>query len=140
MPVAVFLLQRAVLEPAVEFSRNRAIGNSAPLIAAIEQHRATRGHYPLSLLSVHPDHSPGVIGIERFHYEPSGDAYNLLFEQPASPMGTQEFVVYNPRGEQNATSHALDLLEFTAERLGLARGHHAVHDLPHAHWKSFWFD
>ena len=88
VPVAVFLLQRAVLEPAVEFSRNRAISNSAQLIADIEQYRATRGHYPPSLLSVHKDYSPGVIGIEKFHYEPSGDAFNLLFEQPASPLGT----------------------------------------------------
>ena len=99
VPVAVFLLQRAILDPAVEFSRDRAISNSALLIADIEQYRATRGHYPPSLLSVHKDYSPGVIGIEKFHYEPSGDAFNLLFEQPASPLGTREFVIYNPRGE-----------------------------------------
>ena len=55
VPVAVFLLQRAVLEPAVEFSRHRAISNSAQLIADIEHYRATRGHYPPSLLSVNKD-------------------------------------------------------------------------------------
>lgn len=140
VPVAVFLLQRAVLEPAVEFSRHRAMSNSAQLIADIEQYRDTRGHYPSSLLSVHKDYSPGVIGIEKFHYEPSGEAFNLIFEQPASPLGTQEFVVYNPRGEQTATSHALDLLQFTPERLERARGYYAVHDVPHTHWKYFWFD
>lgn len=140
VPVAVFLLQRAVLEPAVEFSRTRAISNSAQLIADIEQYRVTRGHYPPSLLSVNKDYSPGVIGIEKFHYEPSGDAFNLLFEQPASPLGTQEFVVYNPRGEQTATSHALDLLQFNPETLERARGYYAVHDVPHTHWKYFWFD
>lgn len=140
VPVAVFLLQRAVLEPAVEFSRNRAISNSAQLIADIEQYRATRGHYPFSLLSVHKDYPPGVIAIDKFHYEPSGDAYNLLFEQPASPLGTQEIVVYNPRGEQTATSHALDLLQFTPERLERARGYYAVYDVPHTQWKYFWFD
>ena len=140
VPVAVFLLQRAVLQPAVEFSRNRAMSNSAQLIADIEQYRATRGQYPPSLLAVHKDYSPGIIGIEKFHYEPSGDAYNLLFEQPASPLGTQEFVIYNPRGEQTATSHALDLLQFAPERLERARGYYAVHDVPHTHWKYFWFD
>lgn len=140
VPVAVFLLQWAVLEPAVEFSRNRAISNSAQLIADIERYRATRGHYPPSLMSVHKDYSPGVIGIEKFHYEPSGDAFNLLFEQPASPLGTQEFVVYNPRGEQTATSHAMDLLQFTPETLERARGYYTVQDVPHTHWKYFWFD
>ncbi len=121
VPVAVFLLQRAILEPAVEFSRNRAISNSAQLIADIEKYRATRGHYPPSLLSVNKDYSPGVIGIDKFHYE-------------------REFVIYNPRGEQTATSHALDLLQFTPERLERARGYYAVHDVPHTHWKYFWFD
>jgi hypothetical protein len=140
VPIAVFPLQQAVLEPAVEFSRNRAISNSAQLIADIEQYHATRGHYPPSLLSVNKDYKPGVMGIEKFHYEPSGDAFNLLFEQPASPLGTREFVVYNPRGEQTATSHAMDLLEFTPERLERARGYYAVHDAPHARWKYFWFD
>ena len=124
----------------VAFSRNRAIGNSARLISDIEQYRATRGHYPPSLLSVNKDYKPGVVGIEKFHYEPSGDAFNLLFEQPASPLGTREFVVYNPRGEQTATSHALDLLEFTPERLERARGYYAGHDVPHTHWRYFWFD
>lgn len=140
VPVAVFLLQRAVLEPAVEFSRNRAMSNSVELIADIEQYRAARGHYPPSLLSVHKDYSPGVIGIERFRYEPSGQAFNVLFEQPAAPLGTQEFVVYNPRGEQTATSHAMDLLQFTPELLERTRGYYAVHDVPHTHWKYFWFD
>lgn len=140
VPVAVFLLQRAVIGPAVGFSRSRAISNSARLIADIERYRAARGHYPPSLLSVNKDYSPGVVGIEKFHYEPSGDAFNLLFEQPASPLGTREFVVYNPRGEQTATSHAMDLLEYTPERLERARGYYAVHDVPHTRWKYFWFD
>ena len=140
VPIAVFLLQQVVLEPAVEFSRNRAISNSAQLIADIEQYHATRGHYPPSLLSVHRDYSPEIIGIERFHYEPSGDAFNLVFEQPASPLGTREFVVYNPRGEQTATSHAMDLLQYTPQTLELSRGYYAVHDVPNTHWKYFWFD
>ena len=140
VPVAVFLLQWVILEPAVEFSRNRAMSNSARLIADIEQYRATRGHYPPSLLSVNKDYKPGVIGIEKFHYEPSGEAFNLLFEQPASPLGTQEFVVYNPRGEQTMTGHAMDILEFTPDRLERARGYYAVHDVPRTRWRYFWFD
>lgn len=142
VPIAVALLQQVTVDGAVTFSRNRAIRNSAPLIAAIEQYRAMRGRYPESLLSVNPDYWPGVIGIPKYHYEPHGGAYNLVFEQFTYHLGTREFVVYNPRDEHVMTSHAIDLLELTAERLAVerTRGHHAVHDTPHRHWKYFWFD
>ena len=142
VPVAVALLQMAVVEPAIEFSRNRAIRNSARLIADIEQYRATHGRYPASLFAVHEDYWPGVIGIHKYFYEPRGDAYNLFFEQFASQFGTQEFVMYNPRDEQAMTSHKLDLLELSPRELIVeqGRGHYAVHDAPHPHWKYFWFD
>ncbi len=140
VPLAVFLVQQALVPRAVEFSRDRAIRNAALLIADIERHRAARGTYPSSLLSVWKDYSPSVIGIERYHYEPSGDAYNLLFEQPAADLATREFVVYNPRDEQVATSHAMDLLQYSPEHLERRRGYFAVHETPHAHWKYFWFD
>jgi hypothetical protein len=142
VPVAAELLQLALLGPAVAFSRDRAIRNSAPLIAAIEQYRTTHGRYPASLLSVNPDYWPGVIGIPRYHYEPNGDAYNLFFEQFTHQLGTREFVMYNPRDEHVMTSHAMDLLELTPEQLQLerTRGHYAVHNEWHPHWKYFWFD
>lgn len=142
VPIAVTLLQMAVVPRAIAFSRNRAIQNSAPLIAEIERHRAANGRYPASLLSVHADIHPGVIGIEKYHYEPSGDAYNLLFEQPALHFGTREFVVYNPRDQQTVTSHRLDRLQLTPSELALehTRGHNAAHDAGHPHWKYFWFD
>jgi hypothetical protein len=140
VPLAVFLVQQALVPRAVEFSRDRAIRNAALLIADIERHRTARGTYPSSLLSVWKDYSPSVIGIERYHYEPSRDAYNLLFEQPAADLATREFVVYNPRDEQVATGHAMDLLEYSIEQLERRRGYFAVHQTPHAHWKYFWFD
>lgn len=139
-PLAVFILQLAVVPPAVDFSRDRAIQNAAPLIADIEAYRATRGAYPPSLLSVWPDYKPGVIGIERYHYEPSDGSYNLAFEQIARELPTREFVLYNPRDEQVFTSHAMDLLQYSPERLQRARGYFAVHDTGHPHWKYFWFD
>ncbi len=136
------LLQMAVVAPAIEFSRSRAIRNSARLIADIEQYRAVHGRYPESLLSVWEDYVPGVIGIKEYHYEPSGDAYNLFFEQFALQFGTREFVMYNPRDQQVMTSHKMDLLQLTPQELALeqSRGHYAVHDAPHPHWKYFWFD
>lgn len=142
VPVAVALLQMAVLPRAIEASRSRAIQNSAQLIADIEQHRAAHGRYPGSLLSVWPDYKPDVIGIKEYHYEPSGDSYNLIFEQIALNFGTREFVVYNPLDQQVMTSHRMDLLRLTPGGLELerSRGHYAVHDAPHPHWKYFWFD
>ena len=142
VPVAVLLLQYALLERAVEFSRNRAILNSAPLIAAIEQHRIANGRYPTSLLAVVNDYKPNVIGIRNYQYEQHGDAYNLFFEQFAYRFGTQEFVMYNPRDEHVMTVHAIDLLELTPAQLALdrTRGHYALNNSPHPHWKYFWFD
>jgi len=142
VPAAVALLRIALAEPAAEFSRNRAIRNAAPVIADIEQHRVANGRYPRSLVSVHPDYLPGIIGIKEYRYEPSGEAYNLLFAQHSLRIGTQEIVMYNPRGEQVMTSHALDVLQLSPEQLALdrTRGHNAVHDAPQPNWKYFWYD
>ena len=140
LPPTVLLLQQTLLGRAVGFSRDLAIANAAPLIADIERYRAERGTYPRSLLSVWPDYKPGVIGIERYHYEPSGDAYNVAFEQIARDLATREFVVYNPRDQQVFTSHAMDLLQYPPDRLQRSRGYFGVYDTAHPHWKSFWFD
>ena len=142
VPIAVLLLQLVMAGPATEFSRSRAIRNSAWLIADIEQYRAEHGRYPASLLSVWEDYLPGLIGIKEYHYEASGEAYNLFFEHSNFRFGTREFVMYNPRDEQAMTSHKMDLLQLTPEELVLdrSRGHYAVHDAPHPHWKYFWFD
>lgn len=142
VPVAVALLQFGVLGTAVEFSRNRAIRSSAPLIAAIEQYRTAHGRYPLSLLAGLPDYSPGVIGIPQYHYEPNGEAYNLVFEQFTSRFATQEFVMYNPRDEHIMSAHAGDRLQHTPEELRQerTRSYYALNATPHPHWKYFWFD
>jgi hypothetical protein len=142
VPAVVALLQTALVGPAVAFSRDLAIRNSAPLIAAIERYRAAHGRYPPSLLTVNPDYRPGVIGVGAYHYEPSGAAYNLFFEQFTDRLGAREFVMYNPRGEHVMTSHAVDLLELTPQQLELERrrGYFALQDAPHPHWKYFWFD
>ena len=142
VPVVVALMQFMFVERAIEYSRNRAINNSAPIIAAIEEYRTSNGHYPASLLAEWPDYLPRVIDISQYHYQPHGDAYNLVCEQFNYRVGTREFVVYNPRDEQVMTAHARDILEFTPSQLALerTRGHYAQHDLPQPHWKSFLFD
>lgn len=142
VPVAVTLIQLVIGEPLTDFSRDRAIRNSAPLIADIERYRAANGRYPLSLVSVNKDYWPSVIGIRDYQYEPRGDAYNLLFEQITFELGTKEIVMYNPRGEHAMTSHAMDVLQLTPEQLALdqTRGHNSLHDAPQPNWKYFRFD
>jgi hypothetical protein len=142
VPVAVFLVQMAVVDRAIDFSRSRAIENSAPLIAEIERYRVSNGRYPVSLYALSPDYKPGLIGIKEFRYEPSGDAYNLAFEQLAAALADREIVMYNPLDQHAMTAHAIDLLQLTPEALRLeqSRGHHAVHDAPQPHWKYYWFD
>jgi hypothetical protein len=142
VPLLVAALQYLVVDDAVAFSRDRAIRNSAPLLEAIERSRVERGEYPESLLAVNPDFFPGVVGIQAYHYERRSESYQLVFEQLTYRIGTRELVVYNPRDEHVMTSHARDLLELGPEDLALerTRGHYDVRDLPHRHWKFFWFD
>ena len=140
VPPAAFLLQWQLLPRAVEFSRNRAIANAAPLIADVEAYRAARGAYPLSLLATQRDYKPGIIGVDRYRYEPSGRAYNVLFELPSITLGTQEIIIYNPLDEQQVTAHPMDILQYTPEHLERTRGYYGSRAAPQPHWKYFWFD
>ena len=140
VPVAVALLQTVLAEPATELSRSRAIRDAGPMIADIEQYRAARGHYPPSLLAEWNDYRPAVIGIREFRYESSGEAYNLVFEQPVLQLDTREFVIYNPHDQQDMKSHDMDLLRLTPEELKLRQGWYAVLETPYPHWKRFRYD
>lgn len=143
IPVAVVLLQLTLARPLTDFSRNRAIGQSAELIEAIELHRVEQGRYPQSMLALWPDYYPDVAGIDRFHYAVQGEGYNLAFRQPRflfDNFGTEEFVVYNPRDEQIMPSHASWILVWSPDQLARQQGWFAVHDAAQPHWKQFWFD
>lgn len=142
VPGAVAALQMVVFAPALEFSRNRAIRNSGALIADIEQYRAANGRYPESLMSVNEDYHPGLLGIQGYKYELQGEAYNLFFEQPSLQFGVREFVMYNPLDQHALSGHKMDRLQLTPAQLALdrTRGHNALHDTAHRHWKYFWFD
>ena len=143
IPVAVLLIQVTFAARAIEFSRNRAITSSAELIDEIERHHAEQGRYPSSLLAVNKDYKSSIVGIERYHYAPNGDAYNLFFELPAlllNNFGTREFVVYNKLDEHVIPSHVYWILIWTPEELEANQGWYAVHDASSPHWKYFWFD
>ena len=135
LPIVTVLFQFSLMGSAVEFSRNRAIANSASMISDIERYREANGVYPASLLALHPDYKPSVIGIKQFHYERSGDAYNVYFEQLSDRIGTREIVMYNKLDQHAFASHDAHILEANARS-----GSYALNDAPTAHWKYFWFD
>ena len=142
IPGVVLIFQIMLAASATEFSRNRAIARSAELINDIEEHHAAHGRYPSSLLALHKDYHPSVVGIEQFHYAPRGEAYNLFFERPAfmSEFGIREIVMYNKRDEHLMVSHAAWILAGAPEALEARQGWHSVHDSSSPHWKYFWFD
>jgi hypothetical protein len=143
IPLLVLIAGLFLTAPATEFSRNRAIANSARLIDEIDRHHAEFGQYPDSLLAVWQDYHPFVVGIEKYHYEPKGAAYSVFFEQPAvlfSNFGTREFVMYNKLDEHVMSSHASWRLFWPPQQLAANQGWYEVHDVPSPHWKYFWFD
>jgi hypothetical protein len=140
LPIVAAICHLAIVPRAEEFARNRAIDNSAPLIGDIERFHAVHGRYPTSMLSVWKDYRTGVIGVPQYHYEPAGESYNLWFEQFSHVLGTREFVVYNPRGEQQVSSHDSDRLRYTGPALELRRGYYAVRNASRPGWKRFLFD
>lgn len=139
-PVFLVAFIVTLLPRAAEWSRHRAIQHSATLIAEIESFRQRHGRYPVSLQSLNRDVPTGVVGIERFHYEPNGEAYNVFFIRPAIPLDAQEVVMFNPHNEHRFTSHELDILQYDGEQLDLRRGDRRRTPLPQPHWISILFD
>ncbi len=143
IPVGMFVSQLTLAAPLTEFSRERAIAMSAEFIHDIEAYRETNGHYPASLLATWKDYYPSVVGVEKFHYDPEGEAYNLFFEQPRflfDNIGTREFVVYNPLDKHKIISHTSWILLLSPTELETSQGWYEVHETAIPHWKYFWFD
>jgi hypothetical protein len=142
-PIAITFFQLAAASPLTNFSRNHAIANSAELIGDIEAFHVANGRYPASLQAVWKDYYPSVVGVEKFHYVPRGEAYNLYFEQPRflfDNFGTREFVVYNSLDQHFMISHTSWILILRPDQVERTPGWYAVHDAPTPHWKYFWFD
>jgi hypothetical protein len=140
VPLLLVAFVAAVLPRAAAWSRDRAIQHSDVLIREIEAFRRRRGHYPVSLQSLNRDVPTGLIGIERFHYEPNGEAYNVFFVRPAVALDAIEVVMFNPRNEQRFTSHELDILQYDGEQLDLRRGDRRRTSLVQPQWVSILFD
>lgn len=136
LPPMVVAAQLYGSSAAAGFARDRAIASSAELIQEIEGARARTGSYPESLLALNPDVRPDVVGIDRFHYEQLGDSYQLVFECPRfQPFGTRELVVYHPRGQHVAVSHALWRISNPSLRGWYVSGAASADN-----WRWFWFD
>jgi hypothetical protein len=140
VPLAVAAVRLSWLDRASEACRERAMRDSAALLNDIEKYRATYGYYPVSLLALHTDYEPSIMGIKQFHYERNGDGYNVYFEHPSTTFGTQEIVMYNTRDEHHFPSHDSDILLWTPEQLRARPGYYAVRDASRPHWKRFLFD
>jgi hypothetical protein len=140
VPVLLVTFLSTVLPRAAEWSRDRAIEHSASLIAEIESFRQRRGHYPVSLQSLNRDTPTGVVGIERFHYEANGEAYNVFYVRPSIALDAKEVVMFNPRDEHRFASHELDILQYDGEQLDRRRGDGRRTRLPQSQWVSILFD
>jgi hypothetical protein len=139
-PILALLVQWTLIETVAARARNRVIANSAPLIAQIESFRARHGTYPVSIFALYGDVKPGVIGVQRYYYEPSGDGFNLIFEEPSPSFGLRRFVVYNPRDKQRLTVHETDRLQLDDAGLDADNaGYTIVQPLSQPHWKLFTF-
>ena len=140
VPLAAMAVRMALAGSVAAWSRDRVIVNAAEIISDIDGFRERTGAYPVAIGSVWPDYHPGIIGVERFRYEPNVSAYNLYFEHPSTNLAVREIVMYNPRGEQDISSHAFDLLRLSPEEIRRQRGSFASYDLPQAGWRRFLFD
>ena len=139
-PIVVMAAQTLLVDALAISARNRAITNAQPLIDEIERYRAKRGTYPDSLFAIWGDYKPSVVGIERYHYERSGEAYNVIFREPSPGFGTRRFVAYNPRDRQRITVHEQDRLLLDDAALDADNaGYTVIHALPQPHWKVFLF-
>jgi len=136
VPIILVTFQATVLPRAWRWSRDRAIQHSATLITEIEAFRQRRGHYPVSLHSLNRDVPSGVVGIERFQYEPNGEAYNLFFVRRHIELDAEEVVMFNPRNEHRFAAHELDILQYDGEELDLRRGDRRRTQLVQPHWVS----
>jgi len=140
VPAVMLAAWIAFADIAIDFARSRSIENARPLIEAIESYHIENARYPESLLSQWEDYDAGIIGVERYYYEPNGSAYNLYFEQFSPYAGSREFVMYNKFGEHKFSAHNADRLELSPDDQIRQAGWHAKVDLAQENWKSFLFD
>ncbi|HYI92727.1 MAG TPA: hypothetical protein VEX68_04225 [Bryobacteraceae bacterium] len=78
IPLAVTATRMMIIGAVASWSHDRAIANSTEIIADIERFHQRTGAYPVAIGSLWPDYQAGIIGIERYRYEPSGGGLQPL--------------------------------------------------------------
>lgn len=140
IPVAVLTLRFALVPPLAENCKNTAIEHAQALIGDLEAYYEESGQYPVSLEGLWSDYKTGAMGIEKYHYERSGKAYNVFFEILPPDMTAREIVMYNKRDEHIIRSHPSFLFSMTQAEFAGYRGYFAENAMPQEHWKSYLFD
>lgn len=139
-PILLLAAQTLLVDGVATRARDRVIANATPLIDEIERYRDRRGTYPDSLFAIWGDYKPSIVGVERYHYERSGDGYNVIFREPSLDFGVRRFVVYNPLDRQRVTVHESDRLLLDEAGLDADNaGYTVVRPLTQPHWKLFLF-
>lgn len=143
LPVSILTVQILVAKPITDWSRDRTIFNAKDYVMDIENFYTRNGYYPKTLQTMYKDYYPNTVGVEKFHYLPFENYYNLSFEQPRfflDIIGTKEWVVYNPKDEHRVYSHTSWFLLLSPQESELRQGWYSSVDTKHKHWKSFFFD
>ena len=143
LPVFIILFQIGFAKSITDWSRDRTIANADAYIRDIENFKSRNGYYPKTLQAMYKDYYPQTVGVEKYHYLPFGDSYNLSFEQPRflfDAIGTREWVVYNPKNEHRVYSHTSWFLLLSPEESARSQGWYTSGETGHAHWKYFLFD
>ncbi|MBC7887468.1 MAG: hypothetical protein H7Z13_06225 [Ferruginibacter sp.] len=104
IPVIALLTSRFAVEKAAAFTREKAIVNTVPLIAAIEKYKTENGEYPQNLESLQGKYiqeipKPTIMGMRAYQYEKRNSSFQLTFERLWHWNAT-EVVVYNTLGQK----------------------------------------
>jgi hypothetical protein len=143
LPVSILIVQILLAKPITDWSRDRTITNAKDYVRDIENFHTRNGYYPKTLQAMYKDYYPNTVGVEKFHYLPFGNSYNLSFEQPRfflDIIGAKEWVVYNPKDEHRVFSHTSWFLLLSPEESEIRQGWYSSVDTKYKHWKSFLFD
>jgi hypothetical protein len=143
LPVSILTVQLLIAKPITDLSRDRTISNAKDYIRDIENFYSRNGYYPKTLQAMYKDYYPNTVGVEKFHYLPFENSYNLSFEQPRfflDIIGTKEWVVYNPKDEHRVYSHTSWFLLLSPQESEIRQGWYSFAYTKHKDWKSFYFD
>lgn len=125
IPLVALTAKMWLQDPLAAVSREKVIRQSEPLIAAIEQFRQQEGRYPDSLADLQPAYLadlPGsrVMGVRRFDYEKSAEAYYLTFKQV-----------------HGAT---IEIVEYDKTQSHRRKGHYLSGEAGAENWRYYWLD